>query len=87
MSLEKHPKREPMKKDMCCINIATVENYIRSILSEVPYDQLLEGIVGNDEFLVTDETSEKIGPVNKNYLLDSNNWISNKLWDRIIFIR
>ena len=86
MSLEKHPKREPVKKDTCCINIATVENYIRSVLSEVPYDQLLEGIVGNDEFSVTDETSEKIGPVNKNYLLDFNNWISKKLWDRIIFI-
>ncbi len=79
MSLEKHPKREPMKKDTCCINIATVENYIRSVLSEVPYDQLFEGIVGNDECLVTDENSGEIVPVSKDYLLDSNNWISNKL--------
>ena len=83
MSLEKHPKREPMKKDTCCINIATVENYIRSVLSEVPYDQLFEGIVGNDEFLITDEKTGKMVPVSKDYLLDSNNWISNKLLNRI----
>jgi len=83
MSLEKQLKREPMKKDVCCINISTQINYMRSVLSEVPYEQLFEGIVGNDEFLITEEKSGNIVPVTRDYLLNSNNWVSNELILRV----
>jgi len=52
-------------------------------LSEVPYEQLFEGIVGNDEFLITEEKSGNIVPVTRDYLLNSNNWVSNELILRV----
>ena len=71
--------REPMSKDTNCINILTCENYIKSILPDVPYDKLFNGIIGNEEFLFTDINSGKIVPVDRNYLLEQNHWVSNKL--------
>jgi len=71
--------KTPMEKHTSCINIATVESYIESILKEVPYDRLFKGIVGNDEFLVTDEKTGRVLPVNQSYLLNPNNWVCNKV--------
>jgi class 3 adenylate cyclase len=72
-----------MRLDTSCINILTCENYLKSILSEVPYDKLFRGILGNEEFLCTDENSAKIVTVDQNYLLEPNNWISNQLLSKV----
>ncbi len=75
--------RKPMRKDTSCINIITCECYINKILSDVPYHQLFNGILKNGDFLFIDENTGKLMPVYQDYLLGSNNWISNKLLGRI----
>ncbi|UCE53754.1 MAG: hypothetical protein JSV31_31720 [Desulfobacterales bacterium] len=72
-----------MSKDTSCINILTCENYLKNVLPAVPYDKLFNGIIGNQSFLYTDENSGKIVPVDKNYLLDLNHWISNSLLAKV----
>jgi class 3 adenylate cyclase len=74
---------KPMPKDSSCINILTCENHLKSVLSEVPYKRLFEGIANSNEFLITDEESGKIIPVTEEYLLEAGNWISNELLSRI----
>ena len=74
---------KPMPKDSSCINILTCENYLKSVLSEVPYKRLFEGVANNSKFLVTDEESGKIIPATEEYLLQAGNWISNELLSRI----
>lgn len=75
--------REPMRKDTSCINIITCECYMKKILSDVPYHQLFNGILGNGDFLFIDENTGKLMPVHQDYLLGPNNWISNKLLGRV----
>jgi len=77
--LERSKTKEPMPRDTSCINILTCENYIKSILPKVPYEKLFEGIIANEEFLVTDINSGKIVAVDQNYLLEQKHWVSNKL--------
>ena len=74
---------KPMRKDSSCINIITCEHYIKSLLSEVSYGKLFDGIIGNKRFLVTDEKTGRVIPVTKEYLLEPNNWISNDLLQRL----
>jgi len=74
---------KPMRKDSSCINILTCEHYIKSVLAQLPYNKLFNGILGNEEFLVTDEDTGKIIPVSNAYLLEPNNWISNDLLSRV----
>ena len=74
---------KPMKKDSSCINILTCENYIKSLLGDVPYDRLLAGIAGNTHFLVNEEKSGRVIPVTKKYLLEPSHWISNDLLKRL----
>ena len=74
---------EPMSKDSSCINILTCEHYIKSVLSEVPYHKLFNGITGNEIFIVTDEDSGKVTPATREYLLGPNHWVSNKLLKRV----
>jgi class 3 adenylate cyclase len=69
----------PMRKDTSCINILTCEHYIKSLLSEVPYGELFDGITGSQNFLVSDEDTGKVVPVACEYLLQPHNWISNGL--------
>ena len=73
----------PMSKDSSCINILTCEHYIKSVLSEVPYHKLFNGITGNEIFIVTDEDSGKVTPATREYLLGPNHWVSNKLLKRV----
>jgi class 3 adenylate cyclase len=75
--------KEPMRKDASCINIITCESYIKKSLSYVPYHQLFDSILGNGDFLVIDEDSGSLMPVHQDYLLESSNWISNKLLGRV----
>jgi class 3 adenylate cyclase len=75
--------KEPMSKDTSCINIHTCENYLKNVLPAVPYDKLFDGIIGNWEFLFTDQNTGKIIPVDKDYLLNLNNWVSNKLLSKV----
>jgi class 3 adenylate cyclase len=74
---------KPMRKDASCINILTCKHYIKSLLSEVPYGKLFDGITGNKCFLVTDEKTGRIIPVTKEYLLEPKHWISNDLLKRL----
>ena len=74
---------KPMRKDSSCINVLTCEHYIKSLLSEVPYNKLFEGIHGNGNFLVTDDNTGKVIPVTYDYLLEPNNWISNNLLNKV----
>ena len=74
---------KPMRKDSSCINVLTCEHYIKSLLSEVPYNKLFEGIHGNGNFLVTDDNTGKVIPVTYDYLLEPNNWISNNLLNKL----
>jgi class 3 adenylate cyclase len=74
---------KPMRKDASCINILTCKHYIKSLLSEVPYAKLFDGITGNKCFLVTDEKTGRIIPVTKEYLLEPKHWISNDLLKRL----
>jgi class 3 adenylate cyclase len=74
---------KPMSKHSSCINILTCVHYIKSVLSEVPYGELFDGIVGLKSFLVIDEDTGKLVPVTKEYLLEPGNWISNDLLNRI----
>jgi class 3 adenylate cyclase len=73
----------PMKKDASCINILTCEQYIKSLLPQVPYRKLFDGIVGSRKFFVTDENTGRLIPVSTNYLLEPGNWISNDLLNRV----
>jgi len=72
-----------MSKDISCMNIATCENYIKGVLSEVPYHRLFDGIVGNGEFLITDEETGKTMSVGQDFLLETRNWVSNKLLSKV----
>ena len=72
-----------MRKDASCINILTCEHYIKSVLTQVPYDALFVGVAANREFLVTDEDTGKVIPVSPEYLLDPGHWISNALLGRV----
>jgi class 3 adenylate cyclase len=72
-----------MRQDTSCINILTCENYLKSVLTDVPYDKLFKGILGNDEFLYPDKNSAKIVPVIQDYILEPSNWVSNKLLSNI----
>lgn len=74
---------QPMSKDSSCINILTCVHYIKSILSEVPYRELFDGIAGSKRFAVTDENTGQLVPVDKDYLLEPGNWISNDLLNRV----
>jgi class 3 adenylate cyclase len=74
---------KPMPKDASCINILTCEHHIKCVLSKVPYRELFDGIAGNKSYLVTDEDTGKLIPVNKDYLLNAGNWISNELLSRV----
>jgi len=74
---------KPMKKDASCINIRTCEHYIKSVLSQVPYPSLFKEIIGNRNFFVTDEDTGKLISVTHDYLLESGNWISNDLLNRV----
>ncbi|MGD8292917.1 MAG: hypothetical protein PVF37_14495, partial [Desulfobacterales bacterium] len=58
----------PMKKDASCINILTCEQHIKSLLPQVPYRKLFDGIVGSRKFFVTDENTGRLIPVSTNYL-------------------
>ena len=74
---------KPMRKDSSCINILTCVHYINTILSEVPYRELFEGIDGSSGFAVTDENTGQLVAVDKNYLLAPGNWVSNELLNRV----
>jgi class 3 adenylate cyclase len=74
---------KPMKKDASCINIRTCEHYIKSVLSQVPYPSLFKEIIGNRNFFVTDEDTGRLITVTHDYLLESGNWISNDLLNRV----
>ena len=74
---------KPMKKDASCINILTCEQYIKSVLHQVPYRTLFNDIIGNREFFVTDEDTGRLRPVTHDYLLEPGNWISNGLLNRV----
>lgn len=68
-----------MIKKACCSNILTLENYIKSILGEVSYNEFFKGIVENEEYLIIDEKSGKYVTLNTEYLLNQSNWISNEV--------
>lgn len=74
---------KPMQKDTSCINILTIVNYIKSVLSQVPNEGIFSGIIGNKSFLVTDDATGKVVPVSSNYLLEPGNWVSNELLNRL----
>ena len=74
---------KPMKKDASCINILTCEQYIKSVLHQVPYRELFNDVIGNRKFFVTDEDTGRLIPVTHDYLLEPGNWISNDLLDRV----
>jgi class 3 adenylate cyclase len=74
---------KPMHKDASCLNILTCEHYLKCILPEVPNRQLFDGITGSKSFLVTDEETGKVIPVTQEYLLETSNWISNELLNRV----
>ena len=74
---------KPMPKDSSCINILTCENYLKSVLSEIPYKRFFEGIANRSKFPIADEETGKIIPVTEAYLLEAGNWISNELLSRI----
>ena len=74
---------KPMKKDASCINILTCEQYIKSVLHQVPYRKLFNDIIGNRKFFVTDEDTGRLIPVTHDYLLEPGNWISNGLLNRV----
>ena len=72
-----------MPKDTSCINILTCENYIKSILGDVPVERLFEGITGNADFLCMNLETGKITPVDPVYLLAQPHWVSNTLLRRV----
>jgi len=72
-----------MKKDASCINIRTCEHYIKSVLSQVPYRRLFNGIIGNRKFFVADEDTGKLISVTPDYLMEPGNWVSNDLLNRV----
>jgi class 3 adenylate cyclase len=74
---------KPMKNDASCINVLTCEHYIKSVLSQVPYRELFNEIIGNRKFFVTDENTGKVVPAIQDYLLEPGNWISNDLLNRV----
>jgi class 3 adenylate cyclase len=74
---------KPMRKDSSCINILTCVHYIESVLSEIPYRQLFDGIAGSKRFPVVDEDTGRLVPVTEDYLLEPGNWISNDLLNRV----
>jgi class 3 adenylate cyclase/predicted hydrocarbon binding protein len=74
---------KPMKKDTSCMNILTCEHYIKSVLSQVPYHKLFKEIIGSRKFFITDEDTGRLIPVTHEYLLESGNWISNGLLNRV----
>ena len=76
-------KRQSMAKDASSINILTCESYINRTLPAVPYEQLFDGIFANEKFLFTDKDNGEIKPVSKEYLLDSKNWVSNSLLNKV----
>jgi class 3 adenylate cyclase len=73
----------PMRKHTSCINILTCANYIKHILSEVPHDRLFHDVVGNGQFLITEEDTGKIEPVSQDFLLKARNWVSNRLLNTV----
>lgn len=72
-----------MLKEVACVNNLTLENYIRSVMPEVPYDDFFQGVENNEEFLTHDEATGKLTTLSRNYLLGPSNWISNSVWRRI----
>ena len=74
---------KPMKKDASCINILTCEDYIKSVLSQVPYRKLFNEIIGNQDFFVSDDDTGRLIAVTPDYLLEPGNWISNDLLNRV----
>lgn len=74
---------KPMRKDSSCINILTCVHYIRSVLSEVPFKKLFDGVAGSKCFPVVCEDTGRLVPVTKDYLLEPGNWISNDLLNRV----
>jgi class 3 adenylate cyclase len=74
---------KPMRKDSSCINILSCVHYIKSVLSEVPYRELFDGVAGSKRFAVTDENTGRLVAVDKQYLLEPGNWISNDLLERV----
>jgi len=74
---------KPMRKDSSCINILSCVHYIETVLPEVPYRKLFEGIAGSNRFAVIDENTGQLVPVDENYLLTPGNWVSNDLVNRV----
>jgi class 3 adenylate cyclase len=74
---------KPMRKDSSCINILTCEHYLKNVLPQVPYNNLFDSIIGNQNYLISEEDSGKVIPVTTDYLLEPNNWISNSLLGRV----
>ncbi|CAB1079132.1 Adenylate cyclase (EC [Olavius algarvensis Delta 1 endosymbiont] len=74
---------KPMTKDASCINILTCEHYLKGLLSGVSYREFFDGITGNKRFLVTDEETGRLIPVDSGYLLSADHWVSNELLSRV----
>jgi class 3 adenylate cyclase len=79
MSNSSNKADKVMIKRACCSNILTLEDYIKTILGKVPYNEFFKGIIENEEYLIIDEKSGRDVTLNTEYLLNQSNWISNEV--------
>jgi len=75
---------KPMDRDISCINLRAIINYVSNKLGKGSVDSLLAGLIGNKEFLIEDKYEPgKIVPVTLDHLRDPDYWVSNDFSIRV----
>ena len=78
-----HPA--PMPRDICCVNYRGLFAYLRKHHGENGVDQVLDGLVGDPRYLITDRSEYgRLVPAQKEHLEDPSVWISDELSRRIL---
>lgn len=69
----------PMPQEIRCLNSLTWIRYLERYHPEISVDLLLEPILINKKFRVKEELTGNLKHIDKNYLLNPDNWISSEL--------
>ena len=74
----------PMPKEICCTNNLLAVTYLNKYYPELSIDDFINDVLNSGTFLVTDINTGKTIPVDKEYILNSNNWISSELFNLLM---
>jgi hypothetical protein len=72
-----------MGKHISCINTYVVIQYIKKHHSSLLLEDLLRGIIHSNDFLLEDVITNQLNPIDLDYLINMNNWVSNQSWIKL----